>query len=227
MTRDQIQTIGLEKIKKMSVLMITGYAAIVIAAIIGITAFIVTTYDELTKEKVSSMTSTLNVQLKLNLEAYLSRMETIGTLAYSVDNAYSYDASDPSNDEYEAINTEKQIASDLSSLCLMENFVDYGIVYANNKMGYFVASLLHFHAVSSPKIAATMSPYEPPLAQSHWQAVDTRQAEAELILESHFLQTSQSICQTNAPLAAHSPVKCKVSAVTPAVLPPPSTLPKS
>ena len=133
MTRDQIQTIGLEKIKKMSVLMITGYAAIVIAAIIGITAFIVTKYDELTKEKVSSMTSTLNVQLKLNLEAYLSRMETIGTLAYSVDNAYSYDASDPSNDEYEAINTEKQIASDLSSLCLMENFVDYGIVYANNK----------------------------------------------------------------------------------------------
>lgn len=131
MTRDQIQTIGLEKIKKMSVLMIIGYAAIVIAAIIGITAFIVTKYDELTKEKVSSMTSTLNVQLKLNLEAYLSRMETIGTLAYSVDNAYSYDASAPENDEYESINIEKQIASDLSSLCLMENFVDYGIVYAN------------------------------------------------------------------------------------------------
>ncbi|MGB4092359.1 MAG: diguanylate cyclase [Ruminococcus flavefaciens] len=132
MTRDQIQAQGLEKIRKMSKLMIIGFAVIVMAAIIAITAFTVSRYDELTKAKVGSMTSTLNVQLKLNLESYLSRMETIGTLAYSVDNAYSYDASDASNDEYEAINTEKQIAADLGKLCLMENFVDYGIVYANN-----------------------------------------------------------------------------------------------
>ncbi len=130
MTRDQIQAQGLEKIRKMSKLMIIGFAVIVMAAIIAITAFTVSRYDELTKAKVGSMTSTLNVQLKLNLESYLSRMETIGTLAYSVDNAYSYDASDASNDEYEAINTEKQIAADLGKLCLMENFVDYGIVYA-------------------------------------------------------------------------------------------------
>ncbi len=133
MTRDQIQSLGLEKIRKMSRLMIVGYAVIVIAAIIGITAFIVSKYDGLTRNKVGSMTSTLNVQLKLNLESYLSRMETIGTLAYSVDNAYTYDATDTSMDEYDAINIEKQISADLSSLCLMENFVDYGIVYANNK----------------------------------------------------------------------------------------------
>ncbi|MBQ8966094.1 MAG: diguanylate cyclase [Ruminococcus sp.] len=59
-------------------------------------------------------------------------MEKVGTLAYSVDNAYTYDATDASNDEYEALNTEKQISDDLYSLCLMENFVDYGIVYRNN-----------------------------------------------------------------------------------------------
>ena len=132
MTRDQVQAQGLVRIKRMSVLMIIGYAIIVIAAVLGITIFAVTKYDELTKDKVSSMTSTLNVQLRLNLDSYLSRMEKVGTLAYSVDNAYSYDATDASNDEYEAINIEKQITSDLSSLCLMENFVDYGIVYANN-----------------------------------------------------------------------------------------------
>ena len=132
MTRDQIQSQGLEKIRKMSKLMIIGFAVIVIAAVIAITAFAVRKYDDLTRAKVSSMTSTLNVQLKLNLESYLNRMETMGTLAYSVDNAYTYDAADPANDEYEAINTEKQIAADLSKLCLMENFVDYGIVYSNN-----------------------------------------------------------------------------------------------
>jgi len=131
MTRDQVQAQGLVRIKRMSFLMIIGYAIIVIAAVLGITAFSVTKYDELTKEKVSSMTSSLNVQLKLNLDSYMNRMEKIGTLAYSVDNAYSYDAT-ISMDDYEAINIEKQITADLNSLCLMENFVDYGIVYANN-----------------------------------------------------------------------------------------------
>ena len=132
MTRDQVQAEGLVRIKRMSVWMIIGYAVIVIAAVLGITIFAVNQYDKLTKDKVSSMTSTLNVQLRLNLDSYLDRMEKTGTLAYSVDNAYSYDATDPSNDEYEAINTEKQISDDLYALCLMENFVDYGIVYSNN-----------------------------------------------------------------------------------------------
>ncbi|MBR1724241.1 MAG: diguanylate cyclase [Ruminococcus sp.] len=132
MTRDEIQAQSLEKIKRLSVWMIVGYAVIVVAAILGITSFTVSRYDNVLKDKVSDMTSALNVQLKLNLDSYLNRMETTGTLAFSVDNAYTYDATDPNNDEYEAINTEKQISDDLMSLCLMENFVDYGIVYSNN-----------------------------------------------------------------------------------------------
>lgn len=132
MTRDQIQAQSLDKIKRMSVWMIIGYAIIVIAAVLGITVFAVHKYDNVMKDKVSSLTSSLNVQMKLNLDSYLSRMETVGTLAFSVDNAYTYDASDASNDEYEALNIEKQISDDLKSLCLMENFVDYGIVYRNN-----------------------------------------------------------------------------------------------
>ena len=132
MTRDEIQAQSLEKIKRLSVWMIVGYAVIVVIAILGITMFTVNKYDNVLKDKVSDMTSALNVQLKLNLDSYLSRMETTGTLAFSVDNAYTYDATDPNNDEYEAINTEKQISDDLMSLCLMENFVDYGIVYSNN-----------------------------------------------------------------------------------------------
>ena len=116
MTRDQVQAQGLVRIKRMSVLMIIGYAIIVVIAVLGITAFTVTKYDELTKDKVSSMTSTLNVQLKLNLDSYMKRMEKIGTLAYSVDNAYSYDATSSDIDEYEAINTEKQICAGMETI---------------------------------------------------------------------------------------------------------------
>ena len=51
MTRDQVQAQGLVRIKRMSFLMIIGYAIIVIVAVLGITAFAVSKYDELTKDK--------------------------------------------------------------------------------------------------------------------------------------------------------------------------------
>ena len=132
MTRDEIQAQSLDKIRKLSIFMMVGYGIIVIVAILGITMFSIRRYDALLTDKVSSMTSSLNSQLRINLDSYLNRMEKVSTLAFSVDNAYTYDATDSSNDEYEAINTEKQISDDLYKLCLMENFVDYGIVYRNN-----------------------------------------------------------------------------------------------
>ena len=68
------------------------------------------------------------------MDSYLSRMETIGTLAFAEELTYTYDATDPNNDEYEALNIEKTISDKLYSLCIMENFVDYGIVYRNNHL---------------------------------------------------------------------------------------------
>ena len=76
----------------MNLLMIIGYSVIVLAAVLGITLFAVNRYNKVIKDKVSSMTASLNSQLILNLDSYLKRMETVGTLAFSVDNAYSYDA---------------------------------------------------------------------------------------------------------------------------------------
>ena len=75
MTRDEIQAQSLEKIKKLSIFMIVGYAVIVIVAILGITMFAIKRYDALLTEKVSSMTQSLNSQLRINLDSYLDRME--------------------------------------------------------------------------------------------------------------------------------------------------------
>ena len=79
------------------------------------------------------MASSLTVQMKLNINSYISRMETIATLAFASEEAYTYDATATDNDEYESLNTEKIISDKLYSLCIMENFVDYGIVYRNNR----------------------------------------------------------------------------------------------
>lgn len=123
-------------IKSVSLLrpfIIFGYAVIIIIAITVVSQLAIRKTDTVLKNKVTSMTASLNVQMKLNINTYLQRMETIGTLVFASDEAYTYDATDESNDEYEALETEKVISDKLYSLCIMENFVDYGIVYRNNR----------------------------------------------------------------------------------------------
>lgn len=112
--------------------MIAGYALIIIIATVCISGFAIKKTDEVLKSKVSSMTSMLNVQMKLNINSYLKKMETTGTLIFSSEEVYTYDATNPDNDQYEALNTEKIISDKLFNLCIMENFVDFGIVYSNN-----------------------------------------------------------------------------------------------
>ena len=126
----------MQNVSRLKISMILGYAVIVVAAVAFVSMLAVRKTDTVLKNKVSSMVSSLNVQMKLNMNSYLSRMETIGTLAFAAEEAYTYDATNPDNDEYEALNTEKIISDKLYSLCIMENFVDYGIIYRDNsKLG--------------------------------------------------------------------------------------------
>ena len=112
--------------------LIIGYAAIVILAVAAVATVSLRMSDSAIKNKVSSLVSSLNVQMGLNMDSYLDRMETIATLAFASEETYKYDATDPDNDEYEAVITEKVISDKLFDLCVMDNFVDYGIVYRNN-----------------------------------------------------------------------------------------------
>ncbi len=123
---------SLKKINQLKYSLVGGFAAIVIIAIVAVSSLAFHATDKALKNKVSSMASSLNVQMKLNMDSYLSRMETIATLAFAAEETYKYDATDPNNDEYTALKTEKEISDKLYSLCIMENFLDYGIVYRNN-----------------------------------------------------------------------------------------------
>jgi len=125
---------SLKNIRKMKYSMMVGYVVITMTALVFLSVLAIRKTDIVLRNKVSSLVSSLNVQMKLNMDSYLSRMETIGTLAFAEEYTYTYDATDPNNDEYEALNIEKTISDKLYSLCIMENFVDYGIVYRNNHL---------------------------------------------------------------------------------------------
>ncbi len=133
MAKREVSRPGIRNITWFTLAMIVGYALIVIIAITVVSFLAIRKTDTVLKNKVISMASSLNVQMKLNMNSYISRMETIGTLAFGVEEAYTFDATDPDNDEFEAINAEKVISDKLYSLCIMENFVDYAIVYSNNR----------------------------------------------------------------------------------------------
>jgi len=123
---------NLKRMKQLKYFLIAGFAVIAFCSIIIVSLLAIHRTDTVLKNKVADLTSSLNVQMKLNLESFMSRMETIGNLAFAAEESYTYDATDPSNDEYDALVTEKAISDKLYSLCIMENFVDYGIVYRNN-----------------------------------------------------------------------------------------------
>ena len=121
-----------ENVKRLKFLMILYYAVIIIGITVFISVLTINKTDDVLKSKVSELTADLNVQMQMNLNSYLSRIETMATLVFAEKEVYTYDATDESNDEYEALNTENSISDKLHSLCLMENFVDFAIVYRNN-----------------------------------------------------------------------------------------------
>ncbi|MBQ8826071.1 MAG: GGDEF domain-containing protein [Oscillospiraceae bacterium] len=121
-----------DKIKKTKLTMIIGYAFIIVISTILISVLTLGKTSAIMEAKVKDMTSALNVQLKININSYLSKLETTGTLIFAAPEVYEYDAVNPSVDEYEALNIEDTIGDKLMELCIMENYVDFGIVYSNN-----------------------------------------------------------------------------------------------
>lgn len=119
-------------VRKLKNMMLFIYIFIIIAMASVISFLTINKTDEALKSKVTSMVSALNVQMQMNLDSYLERMETIATLVFATEEVYVYDATDANNDEYDSIKTEVLIADKLYDICIMENFVDFAIVYRNN-----------------------------------------------------------------------------------------------
>ncbi len=107
-------------------------AALITLCVLTVTTQVFSRSDSLLKNKVLQMSAQLNMQMQINLDSYLERIETIGTLAFATPLNYTYDDTDPANDEYEAVKAREAITDNLYRICMMENFVDFGIIYSNN-----------------------------------------------------------------------------------------------
>lgn len=89
------------------------------------------------KHKVSSLISTIDVQMEINIDNCLKTIENTSTLVFSADPvyddivAYQYDPVENNYDEYDKIKIEDAISDKLIQLSLMENYCDFAVVYSD------------------------------------------------------------------------------------------------
>ena len=114
-----------------SAAMTVCHALVIIIITAALSRVMIVQTDNIIRENIGILSSELNAQMKMNVENYLERCESTATLVFSREENYTYDATDPSNDPYEALAAESRISDDLFDMCIMENFVDFGIVYSN------------------------------------------------------------------------------------------------
>ncbi|MCQ2520887.1 MAG: sensor domain-containing diguanylate cyclase [Lachnospiraceae bacterium] len=110
---------------------IMGYALIVMIGAAAISFVCIHLSQKAFQKEVGDLVSELSIQMSINLDSYLENMENFNTLVFSEKTNYTYDATNNNLDEYTALETEKAIKNSLYSLCIMDNYVDYFIVYSN------------------------------------------------------------------------------------------------
>mgnify|MGYP002516735618 CR=1 FL=1 len=106
---------------------------VVITITVGIVSFIITrkSSDEM-QNKVVNLVAQGNRQQINNVNSYLGKIEDTAALLFSDDLYYEFDATAQDLDAFEKLQTEKTIKDRLDDLGILENFSDFGIVYADD-----------------------------------------------------------------------------------------------
>lgn len=106
---------------------------IVITITVGVVSFIITrkSSNEM-QNKVVNLVAQGNRQQINNVNSYLGKIEDTAALLFSDELYYEFDATAPALDTFEKLQTEKTIKNRLDDLGILENFSDFGIVYADD-----------------------------------------------------------------------------------------------
>lgn len=85
-----------------------------------------------TEDKISYFVAADAHQMELNVNNYLNNVQQVTALLFSNKDYYMYDATDPSLSDYQKIQYETAIQNRIVDLGMMNNFCDFGIVYASD-----------------------------------------------------------------------------------------------
>ncbi len=126
-----------KKLRNFQMEMLLVFAVIIAGVTIVVDLVVVDRSKTALQNKVSELVAINSRQIELNIDAYLDRMETTPTLLYSDEIYYKYDATDEKISEYDKVKTEEAITDRIVDIGLMNNYNDFGIIYADNhKVGW-------------------------------------------------------------------------------------------
>ncbi len=108
---------------------IIAYTIIIFFVIIIFSGLVVSKSDKALEEKVTDMSWKLIAQMRVNINSYISKMENTCARVFLTEEIYQYDPISQDVSTYEKIAMEEYISTELFDICIMENYVDFGIVY--------------------------------------------------------------------------------------------------
>jgi diguanylate cyclase (GGDEF)-like protein len=114
-----------------------------VAAVLVMAFVIVGKSSNSITHKVGSLISATNRQQVLNVNDYLNKVETTSSLIFSDDEYCEYDATDDTQEDFDKIQHENAILSRIQDLGVMENFCDFGLVYANDHTIGWISNSLY------------------------------------------------------------------------------------
>lgn len=121
-------------LSKFRIWIVAAVTTMIIVIILFLTWFSISRLEQEVKRQHMTMAKEVADLMMLNLDNYMDTLEGTATLIYATPEAYTYDATNPGMEEYDALKTESIISDALYNVGIMQNYVDFGIVYRNNHM---------------------------------------------------------------------------------------------
>lgn len=121
---------GLQKIQ-----LIFGiiYVTITVLFAIVVSAMLISSSRKTMEDNASNLIAADAHQIELNVDNYLDTVKTVCSLLFSDEAYYGYYDTNTALTDYERIVAKDAITARIVDLGMMENFCDFGVVYANDK----------------------------------------------------------------------------------------------
>ena len=126
-----------KRMKWFQIELLIVFAVIVVGVTLVVDFVVVDRSESAMKSKVSELIAANSRQIELNINSYMERMQTTPTLLFSDEIYYEYDPLSDELGEYEKVKREELISDRIVDIGLMNNYLDFGIVYSNDhKIGW-------------------------------------------------------------------------------------------
>ena len=120
------------QLRKLQMKLFLAFIGIMIGTNLLLSLVILQRSSDVVQDKISTWIGVNNRQQVLNINSYIDEVEETTALFFSDDSYCEYDATDENIEQFDKIKQETAITNRIEDLGVMNNFCDFGIVYAND-----------------------------------------------------------------------------------------------